>query len=74
MFKNFRKGQNVKGSYLGVQFTGTVRSVRMNEMTRDVELEIDFPAPLSGFRGRDWDVRTGLILGGMGEDDYVRAA
>lgn len=67
----FSKGQSVKGVYLGVEFTGTVRSVRMNEVIRQVEIEVDFPAPLSGFRGRDWDVRTGLILG---VEDELRAA
>lgn len=74
MFNQLRKGNQVEGRYLGVQYTGTVRSVRLNEGTRSTEVEIDFPASLSGFRGRDWDVRTGLILTGVGEDEYVRVA
>jgi hypothetical protein len=74
MFKNFSKGNKVNGRYLGVEFTGTVRSVRLNERTQNVELEIDFPSPLAGFRGRDWDVRTGLVLTGIDEGDYLKVA
>lgn len=68
MFKNFRKGQQVKGCYMGVAFTGVVRSVRLNEATKLDTLEIDFPKPLM-FRGGE---RTGLYLTNLGEDDYVK--
>lgn len=74
MFENFKKGNAVIGRYLGVDFTGTVRSVRRNECIGLDEIEIDFPAPLSGFRGRDWDVRTGLILDGIDEGDCLKVA
>lgn len=66
-----RKGDAVRGRYMGVEFTGSVRSARLNEFSRNVEVEIDFPAPLAGFRGRDWDVRTGVILTNLGADDFV---
>jgi hypothetical protein len=74
MFKNFSKGQQVNGRYLGVEFTGTVRGLRRNERTGLDEIEIDFPAPMSGFRGRDWDVRSGLILTSIDEDEYLKVA
>jgi len=74
MFQNLKKGDAVKGRYLGVEFTGTVRSNRLNERTQNIELEIDFPAPLSGFRGRDWDVRSGVILVDLAEGDYLKVA
>jgi len=74
MLKNIKKGNAVVGRYLGVEFTGTVRGVRRNECTGLNEIEIDFPAPLSGFRGRDWDVRSGLILTGVDEGDYLKVA
>lgn len=74
MFKNIKKGSTVVGRYLGVEYTGTVRGVRRNDRTGLDEVEIDFPAPLSGFRGRDWDVRTGLILTGIDDGDYLQVA
>lgn len=72
MFYRLRKGDQVKGLYLGVEYSGTVRSVRLNERTGNAEIEIDFPAPLSGFRGRDWDKRSGLILIGVDEGDWIK--
>lgn len=66
-----RKGDAVRGRYMGVEFTGSVRSARLNERSRNIEVEIDFPAPLAGFRGRDWDVRTGVILTNLGDGDFV---
>lgn len=68
---NLRKGDAVRGRYMGVEFTGSVRSARLNEWTRNVEVEIDFPAPLAGFRGRQWDVRNGVIITALGEDDFM---
>jgi hypothetical protein len=74
MFKHIKKGHAVIGRYLGVEYTGTVRGVRRNDRTGLDEVEIDFAAPISGFRGRDWDVRTGLILTGIDEGDYLKVA
>jgi len=68
MFKNLKKGNAVKGRYMGVDFTGTVRSVRLNEFTRNDSVEIDFAAPIM-FRGGK---RTGLFLTNLGEDDFIK--
>lgn len=69
IFTSLRKGQQVAGRYMGVEYTGTVRSAREHSRTGNREVEIDFPAPLT-FRG-DWDVRTGLILTGINEGDRI---
>ena len=70
--KQFSKGNQVTGRYMGVEFAGTVRSVRMRDVTGLVEIEIDFPAPIQ-FRHAE-DIRTGLILTNLGEDDYLKVA
>lgn len=67
MFGDFKKGDAVKGRYMGVEFTGTVRSVTLNEMSGNDRLEVDFPAPLM-FRGGE---RSGLILTNLREDDVL---
>jgi hypothetical protein len=68
MFGNFRKGDKVQGRYFGVQYTGTVRQVAMNEHTRNDSVEIDFAEPLE-IRG---SMRSGLILTNLGEDDELK--
>lgn len=70
MFKNFKKGNAVTGRYMGVEFTGTVLSVSLNELTGNDRIEIDFPAPLM-FRSGE---RSGLLLTNLGEDDYLKVA
>lgn len=72
MFNQIRRGDKVEGKYLGVSYTGTVVSVTDNEWTKNREVEIDFGGELSGFRGRDWDKRNGLLLTGISEGEYIK--
>lgn len=68
-FESLRKGHQVSGCYMGVEYTGTVRSVCRNTYTKNLEVEIDFPEPRV-FRG-DWDVRTGLIITHVRDDERL---
>ncbi len=67
MFNHFKKGDKVTGRYMGTEFAGTVRSVSLNELTRNDRIEIDFPAPII-FRGGE---RSGLLLTNLGERDIL---